>query len=226
MDAVKVNVETGKKKVFVSAQRWPGWSRSGKDLSSALLTFSSYASRYGEILQSAGISDPLPSASIPCKIIEQLPGNATTDFGAPSTIFQSDHQPLSQDDFDRYASILQASWARFDAAVGSASGKELIKGPRGGGRDLDQIIDHIIDADIAYLPRIAWKYNRLPLESPSAPLDHIRKEIQLALAKALNEGLPTKGPRGETIWPVRYYFRRSIWHILDHAWEIEDRLFN
>lgn len=24
-------------------------------------------------------------------------------------------------------------------------------------------------------------------------------------------------------WPVRYYVRRAAWHVLDHAWEIEDK---
>jgi hypothetical protein len=31
--------------------------------------------------------------------------------------------------------------------------------------------------------------------------------------------------RGEagTAWPARYVLRRMAWHVLDHAWEIEDR---
>jgi len=28
----------------------------------------------------------------------------------------------------------------------------------------------------------------------------------------------------EACWPARYYVRRAAWHVLDHAWEIEDRL--
>jgi hypothetical protein len=31
------------------------------------------------------------------------------------------------------------------------------------------------------------------------------------------------GPRGGVRWTARYYVRRSAWHVLDHAWEIEDR---
>jgi hypothetical protein len=37
------------------------------------------------------------------------------------------------------------------------------------------------------------------------------------------EGLPAAGPRGGKIWSVRYFVRRTAWHALDHAWEIEDR---
>lgn len=28
----------------------------------------------------------------------------------------------------------------------------------------------------------------------------------------------------DSAWPVRYTIRRLAWHILDHAWEMEDRV--
>ena len=31
------------------------------------------------------------------------------------------------------------------------------------------------------------------------------------------------GGSGEVKWPWRYVVRRIAWHVLDHAWEIEDR---
>lgn len=43
---------------------------------------------------------------------------------------------------------------------------------------------------------------------------------------ALRGEIPTKGPRGGTRWTARYFVRRVAWHILDHAWEIEDRLIS
>jgi len=27
----------------------------------------------------------------------------------------------------------------------------------------------------------------------------------------------------DAVWPARYAIRRTAWHVLDHAWEIEDR---
>jgi hypothetical protein len=51
-----------------------------------------------------------------------------------------------------------------------------------------------------------------------------REAIQQALEVAMKEGLPEKGPRGGVIWPARYFGRRVAWHVLDHAWEIEDRI--
>jgi hypothetical protein len=38
-----------------------------------------------------------------------------------------------------------------------------------------------------------------------------------ALAAALRAGAPGGA------WPARYVIRRTAWHVLDHAWEIEDR---
>lgn len=224
MDVVKVNVETGKKKVFVSAQDWPGWSRSGKDETSALENFFGYGPRYAEALQTVEISFAMPMDITQINIEERLPGNATTDFGAPAIVFQSDKEPIVQADYERFISILQASWRKFDTAVQAAEGKKLKKGSRGGGRDLEKMINHVIDADAAYFPRIAWKFKRQPFESWISEIEDVRKEIWIAIEKAREEGLPEKGPRGGVIWPIRYYIRRVVWHILDHAWEIEDRI--
>jgi hypothetical protein len=42
-----------------------------------------------------------------------------------------------------------ARWPAFDE-IAAASLAELRKGPRGGGRDRDQLIGHVIGADTAY----------------------------------------------------------------------------
>jgi hypothetical protein len=44
-----------------------------------------------------------------------------------------------------------------------------------------------------------------------------------ALAAAAHGVVPTRGPRGGVIWTPRYFVRRVAWHLLDHAWEFEDR---
>jgi hypothetical protein len=56
----------------------------------------------------------------------------------------------------------------------------------------------------------------------SADLDAVAAE-RAALVEALvrpSDGSPLVPGRG---WPPRYAFRRFAWHVLDHAWEIEDR---
>jgi hypothetical protein len=107
--------------------------------------------------------------------------------------------------------------------VQRATGRELRKGPRGGGRDLEKILDHVLEADRGYLARLAWKHKRESGKTPLEELNRTRQAILNALKAAAIGDLPEKGPRGGVIWPPRYFVRRVAWHVLDHAWEIEDR---
>jgi hypothetical protein len=54
-------------------------------------------------------------------------------------------------------------------------------------------------------------------------MEQAKAETRAALAAAAGE-VPAQGPRGGTRWPPRYFARRAAWHILDHVWEIEDRI--
>lgn len=56
--------------------------------------------------------------------------------------------------------MLQATWQAFDGAVARASGRALRKGPRGGGRDLEGVVQHVLGADVGYLARLAWKFKQ------------------------------------------------------------------
>jgi len=80
-----------------------------------------------------------------------------------------------------------------------------------------------VEAEQAYLAKIAWKYQPAG-GNIDEERDRMRQSILDALEHAANEGLPEQGPRGGSYWPVRYFIRRTAWHVLDHAWEIEDRL--
>lgn len=223
MEAIKVYLEVGKKKVFAGAVDWPGWCRSGRDEKAALQALIDYGQRYTMVLHGRGIKFMAPKDVPELLVSEQYQGNASTDFGAPAIIPDADRTPVDQGELERLQMILHACWMAFDFAVDCAMGVELRKGPRGGGRDLDQIIEHVLEADLAYLKRIAWKYVREGKQTLADELGPLRNAILEALDAAVNEGLPEQGPRGGKIWPVRYFVRRSAWHVLDHAWEIEDR---
>ena len=103
------------------------------------------------------------------------------------------------------------------SAVQRATGRELRKGPRGGGRDLEKILDHVLEADQGYLARLAWKHKREGGKNLVEELSQTRGTILNALEVALNGDLPEQGPRGGIIWPGRYFIRRVAWHVLDHA---------
>jgi hypothetical protein len=223
MNKIKIYLEIGKKRVFACAVDWPGWCRSGRNEHSALQELLGSGPRLAKILQNSGLGFEVPQELAQFEITEQLEGNATTDFGGPGVIPEADKALLGPNELPRIHSLLQACWDAFDASVQHATGKELQKGPRGGGRDLDKIIHHVLEADRAYLRRVAWKPTKNSELSLEEAIEQTRHEIISALEKAVNEGLPETGPRGGVIWPTRYFIRRVAWHVLDHAWEIENR---
>ena len=224
MDSINVFVESGKRKTFVGAIDRPGWVRWGRDEATAMASLLAYGPRYAGILNAVGIQFQPPATAASFHVLERHQGNATTDFGAHDIILDCDSELVNQVDFQRWLDILQASWDAFDQAAIRAKGKTLRKGPRGGGRDLEKIKLHVLQADQAYLRRIAWRVRKMEERSILDQMDAARSMIRQALQSAVEKGLPEKGPRGGVIWPLRFFIRRVIWHVLDHAWEIEDRL--
>ena len=105
-----------------------------------------------------------------------------------------------------------------DLAAAKAAGKTLTSGPRGGGRSVAQMVGHVHEADRAYIGALGAK---APPGSDGRSAT-TRAFVDAVHAKIRGE-LPERGPRGGERWPARYAIRRSAWHALDHAWEIEDR---
>ncbi len=223
MEPIRVILESGKKRTFASAVDWPGWSRSGRDQELAMQALVDYGTRYAQVVQKAGLDFQPPANRSGLVVIENVVGDATTDFGAPGIVAEADKEPLDQGELERNKTVLKACWEAFDRAIREASGKELRKGPRGGGRDLDKIVEHVIGADQAYLRRLAWKPPKTKPGDPEEGLKQTRAAILSALENTAQGNLPPQGPRGGKLWPPRYFVRRSAWHTLDHAWEIEDR---
>jgi hypothetical protein len=156
-------------------------------------------------------------------VVERLKGDMTTDFGAPGTAPSVDKRRVDDAELYRLQAVLRACWRSFDAAVSAATGKELSKGPRGGGRDVEGIVRHVTGAHGAYLSRVGWKKEASKGEDAGKAMDLTRQAILKALAAAAHGELPSQGPRGGVMWKPRYFARRIAWHDLDHAWEIEDR---
>jgi hypothetical protein len=151
-----------------------------------------------------------------------LKGNATTDFGAPGIAPSADSRPVDSDEVHLFEKVFKACWRALDAKVKTASGKELRTGPRGGGRQTEGIIRHILESDAGYLNAVGWKFR-----PDGDDLDQQLKQTRQAVLDALNASargeIPARGPRGGARWTARYFVRRLAWHTLDHAWEIEDR---
>jgi hypothetical protein len=210
-----VSIEQGSKRTFAAALDWPGWCRSGKDEDSAIAALAAYAPRYAPVAKKARIAFD-PKSATAFRVVEHLAGTATTDFGAPNSKAKRDTSPLAAPEGKRIAALLNAAWVIFDEVLAGAPA-ELRKGPRGGGRDRDQIADHVLGAEGAYVPKLG-----LRLKPPARDDRRGIAEFRAAIADVL--GKPSTGKAlVERGWPQRYAARRIAWHALDHAWEIQDR---
>ena len=222
---VQVYVEAGQRRVFAGAVEWPGWCRSARDEDGALEILAQSADRYRAVVAATGLMFEPPDDTAAFTVVERAEGDATTDFGAPGRVMQIDHADVDSAESERLLGLLQASWATFDAAAGAHEGAELRKGPRGGGREVAAIVDHVLGSDAGYLATFGGRWKRedgAPVPQEMARLRAAVAEIWM-LRAAGHE--PPRMPRAGAgaLWPLRYFARRSAWHALDHAWEIEDR---
>ena len=213
---IQVVVETAPKRSFASAIDWPGWCRSGRTPEAALEALAAYAARYQAVAASAGVRLPAVTGPGSFTVVEEIPGDATTDFGAPSKAATVELRPVTAKDADRTATLLEAAWTVFDDVVAAAPA-ELRKGPRGGGRDRDAIHAHVIGAEQAYAAKVGVRV-RQPAAGDAAAVRDMRDSL-LAVVRADQSGAPAR----ERGWAPRYCARRIAWHALDHAWEIQDR---
>ena len=200
----RVYVERGDKRAFASAADWPGWCRAGKTEEAALEALAAYAPRYAHVAKLARLE--LPKTATNFDVVERSQGNATTDFGAPGIPAKDESKPMTKQRADRMVSLLEACWKYLDQVVAKAP-QSLRKGPRGGGRDRDKMFAHVLDAEDAYARGIGLRMKQDDLK---------------AFRKAFIASL--RDPNPDARWPPAYAIRRTAWHSLDHAWEIEDRL--
>lgn len=210
-----VYLEAGGKRVFACAVDWPGWSRAGKTEDAAITSLLAYAPRYAEVAGAAG--ERLPEAAPDrVEVLERIEGNATTDFGAPGRVPQADLQPLGRAAARRLQGLMRASWELLDRVAGEAP-PVLRKGPRGGGRDRDAVVRHVLGAEAGYARSAGLKLKEPPLGDPVALAAHREAILGLVVPTPPDEAVPARP------WPARYLVRRNAWHVLDHAWEIQDR---
>jgi hypothetical protein len=209
---IRIGVETARLKSFASALDWPGWSRPGKTPEAAVEALLSYASRYAAVAARAGLQ--LAIENLDADVEEQLDGDATTAFGAPSITFDADRAATDAGDADRIAALVQAAWTTFNETAAAAPA-ELRKGLRGGGRDTAKMVEHVVGAEQAYATRIGVRV-RMPDPADAGAVAALRAAI-LAPLRQPSDGSPIDR------WTQRYAARRIAWHAIDHAWEIEDR---
>jgi len=217
---VRVVVQHGPrdKKVAAVAIDWPGWSRGGKTAGDAIDTLEAYRERYRPIADRAVRAAELDAAG-DLEVVEDHVGTGSTDYWgisfAPSSF---EHGPMSDESLDRMLGLLEAAWSHFDDVASRASA-EMAKGPRGGGRDRDQIIRHVLLWEQADLARKVGV--ETPVDEGASP-EGLRIHREPFLAALREYGSEGRLGRGRN-WTIPLLIRHTAFHALDHAWEMEDK---
>ncbi len=217
---MRVTLEIGPKgkKVVAIAADWPGLERGAKTEVAAIEKLQAYMPRYAPVARLANLGTAFDAAQN-IDVVEQYPGTGSTDFWNISFAFSSlDQQEMSDDELERELGLMQACWAFFDEVRGRVSA-EMQKGPRGGGRDRDQIVRHTFAAERDWA-------TKLGLLTPDGAMltDEGLKTHRKAYCQAIRDyHSQGKLPGKRAKWPLRYLIRHTAFHTLDHAWEMEDK---
>ncbi|MEO7118767.1 MAG: hypothetical protein ABIZ34_07330 [Candidatus Limnocylindrales bacterium] len=215
--AVEVGLEIGpKRKVFAQAIGWPGWCRAARDEERAMTALAASTERYRAVVGGlvADLADGVPWF----EISERVAGDVTTDFGAPGKVMGFDRTALDTRQPERLVAFLDACWAAFDTQLAGVSPKTRGVKPEVG-RSPEGMRAHIGGALRAYA---AWLAKPVP-KLDEARLDETEPEVR-AFVRAGVLALPTDVAFPDEKHPGAYMVRRECWHVLDHAWELEDRL--
>jgi hypothetical protein len=213
---VRVMVEQGRKRSVASAFDWPGWDRSAKAGGDALAVLHAYRGRYATVAALAGLADQF-AATGDLEVVERLDGTGMTDFyGVSGRTAGPEHVPMTEAECERKIALLRACWAAFDS-VASRVSPELRPGPRGGGRDRDRIVRHANGAEIAEFARKVGVDTALDAVADTAALGAHRDAFCEAMREHNARGAMARS------WTVQFVIRRCAYHMLDHAWEMEDR---
>jgi hypothetical protein len=221
-DRIRVALEVGPKRTFATAIDWPGWSRGAKTEDEAVAALAAYAGRYARVAALAHVTFRASDDPLDYEVVEHLEGGSGTDFGVPSAPPAEDEGPTDGPWLTRSSALLRAAWTTFDDVAAAAEGVTLRKGPRGGGRDLAKITGHVLEAEVAYVKQLGGRH-RLEGDDTGAEMDRVRtRALSVLTARVRGTPIPDQSQVWNP-WTPRYFVRRSAWHTLDHAWEIEDR---
>ena len=214
---LRIVLEAGPKgkRVVAVAPDWPGLSRGAKTEEAAIEILCAYLPRYLPIAKGAGLKAEF-SAIAGHRVVERYMGSGSTDFWGISFAYSSiDQKAPSEDDLERELALLQACWKFFDQVRARVSA-EMALGPRGGGRDRDRIVRHVLANEFDWAKKVDAVFTWESVQSEKG---------LAAYRKAFCDGI--RQCRAERRlarkWPLRYLIRHTAFHTLDHAWEMEDK---
>ena len=216
-DTLRLILEIGKKrKIVAAALDWPGLDRWGTSEADAVAKLMAYAPRYADVAERAGLGEAFARAR-EAEVVERVPGSSSTDFwGVAHVPSQIEREVLPPAELERRLDLLRAAWATFDGVAARVS-PELRPGTRSAGRTRDQIMRHVYITEPEQMSRkVEVRTPREDVMTPAGLAAH--RQAYLDAIRAYNaEGKAARS------WPIQFLVRRTAYHVLDHAWEMEDR---
>lgn len=205
------------KKVVAFALDWPGWSRGAKTAEEALAILEAYRQRYRRVATRARMTKEFDEAG-PLKVIDDHVGTGSTDFwGISFSPCSLELGPMGDHEFTRKVKLLRSCWSYFDEVAARVS-PEMRKGIRGGGRERDEIIRHTRGTEVELFAKKVGV--RVPDDMA------LSGEALLAYREDYVAGLHQQhiGARPPLrTWTLPFLIRHSAYHVMDHAWEMEDK---
>ena len=215
---LRVTVEVGpkNKKSAAVAPDWPGLERGASTGAAAVERIQSYLPRYAKVAKLAGMEAEF-AALTDVRVVEQYRGTGSTDFWGISFAFSSiDGQPMSSEDLERQLTLVQACWTFFDTVRARVSA-QMRKGVRGGGRDRDRIVRHVLGVEQDWATKLGVRTPQDAVVTDDDGLRAYRDAYCTAIRTFHSEGKLAR------TWPLRYLIRHTAYHTMDHAWEMEDK---
>ncbi len=204
------------KKFAAVAPDWPGLERGGATGEDAIEALRSYLPRYARVAKLAGLQEELANVT-GIDVVERYRGTGSTDFWGISFAFSRvDGQATSTDVLDRDLALMRACWTYFDAVRRRVSA-DMRKGPRGGGRDRDRIVGHVLGVEQDWARKVGVHTPEDAVVTDDAGLKAYRDAYCRAIRRFHSEA------RMARTWPLRYLIRHTAYHTMDHAWEMEDK---
>ena len=220
---MRTSVELGPKgkKHAAYAIDWPGLERNGRTPEAAFEHMDRYRQRYLPVAERAGLAEDY-LAEPGSRIALEYEGTPSTDFwGISFAHSEIDYESLGAEELERQLTLLDACWAEFDDIALRVS-PELKKGPRGGGRDRDHIVRHVLAGEIDWVKRLEIRPDLDEIVPPEAR-QLFRVQIVDAIRDLHAAGENQSRAKGGPFWTHRFLIRHLAYHVMDHAWEMEDK---
>ena len=211
----RVYIETGNKRAFACSLEWPGLARSGKTEDAALAALASYVPRYAP--RGGARQDqlrPIRWPAVACRSNACLHARGERTSGCrrrcsdPTTATSALTKHLGRRHCCPRA-------GRSSTPSRQAHRRSCARAPRrrpGQGRHGRPRCGSRADVRAQGGPEATRAGPRRPRRRGR------EQDRDLGMVPVWEVAL-----RGRAPWPPRYAARRLIWHVLDHAWEIEDR---